>query len=373
VFNTIFNRINFHGHLRLAGVCKRWHNLVQNDIAFMRTVRFDASKMFDHVRSYCHQAQHHQLMRSYRYVTLENFSSPIHVCIVNNLEELFKNTEKIYFGSTKSSVLDCVIPLCKNLKEIEVYGGTRNFFYIDFTFQHSLPIHISSVNCSPIIDGFDKITQISSFILDADPSEKFISKHIDVIKSLRIYRFSNFSLKYLQLLENSQLKSLYFASQFFSHSDKDSVQSFLAKQAPYLESIEIDCSMDDFMFDSMRMFLGNLKIVKFDYYPSLDLCLNDLKVLTKLQCLDIKIITTHGRSYQLDISDLTSLTDLRISGNSDTLLRITLNKTMEAIEKFTVHCFKLDLEALEQISQIMPNLKMLSFEQQQVRILKLGF
>jgi F-box domain len=118
VLSLIFNRINFHGHLRLSGVCQRWNNVVKDDVPFMRTVKFKAASV----------TGRRSLIRSYRYVVLHNFVKDD--ISVGNLEKLTLNAEKIDFGCTNRATLNCVMPLCVNATEIELMS---TFNHTDIT------------------------------------------------------------------------------------------------------------------------------------------------------------------------------------------------------------------------------------------------
>jgi hypothetical protein len=113
------------------------------------------------------------------------------------------------------------------------------------------------------------------------------------------------------------------------------------------------------MIDSICL-LSNLETIKITCCTSQHLRWNDLNALLKLRCLDFELLDDYDE-YLLDVSELTTLADLRISSRSDdtTWLRIKLDKPMQALENFTVSRLVIDLECLEQIVQVMPVLKVL--------------
>jgi F-box domain len=373
MLNMIFNRVNFHGHLRLSAVCKKWFNLVQDDLLFMRTVKFIASKM-------SREGREHELMRySYRYVCLDDhFSNNLSKNRTNNaqsLEKLLKNAEKIDFGRTNCDVLNYVVPLSKNLRKIHLYDRNYSNEQRAMTFEHPLPVEIVSTNVSAILDRFNAITNISSLILDnKNTTEEFMAKYAAVVKSISLdlnYVLCSM-INCLGQIDNLHLQSLdIIFNAFFLRTEeiKDSLQLLFTKQAPSLKSLNFASLIDGTVFDSMRMLLVNLETVHFEFYLSFDekcLRLNDLKVLRKLKSLHIVIntsqISSRQYSYHLDVAELTTLTDLRIATTQNgTRLRISSsNEPMEKLEKFEVSCLRIDIEALRQIAMAMPELKVLN-------------
>jgi hypothetical protein len=354
MLNMIFNRINFHGHLRLSGVCQKWHNLVQNDVPFMRTVQFQAEKL----------TKRHKLMRSYRNVFLKNFSWE-KINVTNNLQKLLENAERIDFGFgyTERATLNCLMPLCGKVKEIRLYRLSS--YYHDktaFTFEHKLPVRIT-VNelCSEFLDRFTVIENISGLEIGlnahAELLEDFMAKHGALVNSFSCIGSGNVGL--LSRIETLRLKSLRLYCAGCPDIEKELVREFFEKQAPFIKSFDISRgSMVVFMFDSMRMLLKNLETVRFTLPTNSDLLrLNDLRTLAKLQCLDLGVYQGDGQTYQLNVSELTALSDLRISGSGQ--LRVFTDQPMNALKKLTVSGLQLDIQTLEQIVQAMPRLKML--------------
>jgi hypothetical protein len=354
LLNMTFNRINFHGHLRLSGVCKRWHNLVQNDLLFMRTVLFKSSSIMDETH----------LMRSYKCVELHRYE-PEDNFIAENWRKLFKNAEIMYISCISQDVLNCIMPLCENLREIVTYSlhPTFDTTATQLTFKHPLPVSVTpETEISPeFLDRFNVIANIPNLSFNPGSSYKLLAKYGAVINSLKISLFRNDSIFHrLCQFENLHLQSLYFWYFPKIELEKDSdVQSFFAKQAPSLEAIEIQGNVDALMIDSMCL-LSNLETIKITCCTSQHLRWNDLNALSKLRCLDFELLDDYDE-YILDVSVLTTLAELRISSRSDdtTWLRIKLDKPMQTLEKLTVSRLVIDLECLEQIVQVMPGLKVL--------------
>jgi F-box domain len=355
----IFNRLNFHGHLRLSVVCTRWKNLVQNDVLFIKTVKFKAEKM----------NEHHTLMRSYKNVDMVScyFPEDFRFRLGRNLPKLFKTAELINFGVANRQIVNFVMPLCKNLKEVQLNGLIQGDEADKaLTFNHRLPIKISiSTLCTEFLDRFDVITDISDLSLITLPPE-LMAKYGGVIKSLTIFfrsslvnwhRFENLQLQHLKICGGNLAQDIAKA--------KATVQLLFEKQAPFLKTIEIlDRYVDmDVFFDPIRMLLKNLVEIRFAYSYCQGLNLNDLKVLPKLKCLDIKMILGGESEYHLDIVELIALTELRMTSNSSdhpTLRIVSRNRPLDAMEKLQLAGFRLDSGSLEQMAQTMPRLKVLN-------------
>jgi hypothetical protein len=364
----IFNRINFHGHLRLSGVCKRWYNLVQNDLLFMRTVEFQAYKM----------NETHTLMRTYKSVNVSG--SWRHQCyrpknnvIAENFQKLFKNTETIFIGSTTRSIMNSVMALCENLREINTCvllistdGNTT------LTFQHSLPIKICPMSnmSTELLDCFTVIESISSISIFDSPKleivDKYGSKTNSLIVNVNTRRQKNSLLNQLCRYENLQLQSLRFDNYSNRLFEKGSVHSFFKKQAPFVETIKIEGKIDTYIFHSILM-LNNLQTVKLSFKIDANVDLNDLKLLTKLKCLEFEIWNDEDHcEYFLDVSELNTLTDLRVSARGrviDIALQVfPSHLRFRTLENFTVSQFMLDVDSLEQIVRAMPALKVLDID-----------
>jgi F-box domain len=343
VLNKIFKRINFHGHLRLSRVCKKWHNVVQDDASFMRSVKFAPGRI----------SKKKKLMGSYRNVVLHHFRK--NRIDAKNLQKLMKNAEKIDFGPTTPETLNYVVPLCKNLGEMEVDIATDN---TALTFVHPLPVKISTTQISSldVLDRFKKITDISGLVLSDEPSNDFMVKYGGLVTSITVEVPSGRQFHNFGRMENFHLSFLGLIGQFEKHS----IRSFFGTQASFLKSIEIKGTIEDFMFESMWMLLKNLESVTISFRTSQNLCLNKLKALTKLECLIIEVKIAPNsihQSYHLDIAELTKLTALRVSCINGVLRISSLDKPMSAIEKFEIFGHKFDLEALKQIALTMPGLK----------------
>jgi hypothetical protein len=365
----VFNLINFHGHLRLSGVCKRWHNLICSDALFMRTVKLEAGRI----------TKNHKLMRSYQYVALIASRSsskdyyPRSNINQDNLQKLLKNAETIDFGSTNREVLNCVMPLCENLREIRLhnvhttsllngYNGTM------LTFEpYPLPVRILATNpVSDFIDRLKVVTNISGLVFKGGvygPKwETFMAKHGAVIKTLSVEA----TLPQLELLgqiENLHLQSLCLGNKYCSEFKVESVQPFLAKQAPFLESYEISGGSSKRVLFNSIWILSNLKTVKFTCSPNetADLRLNNLKTLAKLERLDLELESFYGEAYQLDISELTTLAVLRLRGDARVRFESPFLPLLR-MEKIEISCYLLNLKDLNRIVKAMPGLKVLALE-----------
>jgi hypothetical protein len=381
ILNIIFNLINFHGHLRLSGVCKHWSNLVGNDSKFMRTVKFKTDLMIPD----------RKLMRCYKYLDFNKCR--IGLTVVPHVRYLLKNAETIDFGDNMH-IFNRLLPLCENLKEVLQLGSWPplsfeyplpvkiSLFNIDGSVQFRLISRLKCIGYNPLmygtidisnigqetLDCFNVVTSITQLELNTTPSIQFMTKYGAVIKSLTIS--SNVALDYLSQFDNLHLQSMRLKAFSFTRREitPDTVHSFFEKQAPYLETIEIkDLLIGSIVLNAMTMLLQNLVTVKFNSVIDPFLNLNDLKVLTKLKCLYVNLkIMKDSDNYHLDVCCLTKLAELHISCSAlynvlepRKLRVISQTGPMNSLEKIEISNFCLDWETLEQITQVMPRLKTL--------------
>jgi hypothetical protein len=351
----IFNQLNFHGHLRLSGVCIRWKNLVNNDAFFMNTVKLNVGKMHDN----------HSLIRSRSYKHIDLSHTPWNIRFGENLQLLLETAESIAFGRTKRAIVNQVMPLCKGLKEIQLIGFGFEHQGDDpaLKFNYPLPVKISFTACAEFLDRFNVITEISRFSLETVPTTEFMAKYGRVIKSLGICCDRSLD-DFWSGFENLRLEHLYLSGQlgYVEDTDKAIVEAFFQQQALSLKAIEIVDHID-FFFDPMRMILVNLEKIKIKCKTNLVLRLNDLKILPKLKSLEYATNVSGDTEFSLDVAELTTLTELRVSTYLTLIgpkFRIVLpNQPLDAMEKLEICNFQLDLVTLEQIARTMPGLKVL--------------
>jgi hypothetical protein len=324
--------------------------VVQNDVSFMRTVKH-------------HFGCHGDTMRSYRFIHFN--ADPLQTR--QTLVKLLKDVEKIELFRYSNHLLNYLIPMCKNLKEIQLGDlEYRCNGQVALTFEHSLPVKISitqsvtELDCVAIFDRFKMVKNISGLVLGKKLPVELMAKYSQVVKSLKLCNITR-SLDQWCQFENLHLKHLCLAPGCI---EKESIRSFFRLQGPSLESVEFMRELlDDFTFESMKMYLVNLTRVTFSFDSSQNLRLNDLKVLKKLKYLGIAVKVTDRRSqcYQLDVTELTTLTELHISGSGQ--LRIcSRDQPMVVMVTFVVFHFRLDLEALQQLACAMPRLKFLRID-----------
>jgi hypothetical protein len=174
-----------------------------------------------------------------------------------------KNAETIEIGSTTRGILNFVMPLCENLREIRLAyvseNDSENKTVLTFE-PYPLPVKIFVTNpdLSDFIDRFKKVTNISGLVLDRCPSETFMAKYGAVINTLSVYATPS-QLNLLSQNENLHLRYLCLWSEYYAEFESQSVQSFLAKQAPFLESFEIGEGGNESLLLNSIGILGNLK------------------------------------------------------------------------------------------------------------------
>jgi hypothetical protein len=366
----IFNRLNFHGHLRMSAVCKKWYNLVLNDILFMRAVKFNAKNL----------SGSHELLRSYKMVDLRGFQWKNG--IGQNVQELLNSAETIDFGCISRNDLNHVMPMCKNLKEIgELYNMENGRgASTPLNFKHPLPTTISMFDhWEEFFECFDVITKISNFHVGNVPSDEFMTKYGAMINAVSIDLADLGALDFWARCEKLQLKFLLLLADSDNSSaelDWDTVRSFFEKQAPSLKTINFHLQrIDEFWFDPALMLLINLETVVVTFANDDVPQLNNMKVLPKLRCLMLTVVVkSAGECYELDIVELVTLTELFMESPSHIPAKrpkIRMKPQvlpMDAIGKITVSGFRVDGTSLAQIALTMPRLKMFAM----VRILISG-
>jgi F-box domain len=363
VLTMIFNRLNFHGHLRLSGVCIRWKNLVQNDVLFMNTVKFKALEM----------DESHTLMCTYKHVEIsyDYDSGPGNFVLSENLQLLLNTVETIDFDSTKRAIMNLIMPLCVNLKAIQ---PMTHFSDNDamLTFNHPLPVKISSTESTEFLDRFSMITEILQMDFHAVPTEELMAKYGGVIKSISInFNFVFCTFDGWSRFGNLRLQRLRLTGPFVYRSENDeklAVRSFFEQQAPFIKTMDVRGRIANFIFDPMRMLLRNLEKIEINCSNAEDLRLNDLKVLPKLKSLIYSTSVSEDGEYRLDIVELATLVELRIitmrlfGPGSAKLLIVSRNSPLNAMRKLSIFGFRLDIKSLQQIAQTMPRLKKLTLK-----------
>jgi hypothetical protein len=340
--------------LRLSGVCKRWNDLVQNDVLFMKTVKFHL----------CNLDGRSMLMRSYKNIDLGNCAYKFRVnnCIPLNSRYLMSIADSIDFGLVTHAFLNRIMPLCTNVKEIKLENSLyRRANNRALTFEHSVPVEISIRN--PCLELFDRFKVITNILQLNDTSQDIMAKYGAVITSLNT---STSELQELVQLQDLHLQSLCLTAILYVDTEKNSaiVRTFFEKQALVLTIIKIEYC-PEVLFDAMHMLLKNLETVKISYCQNKhELHFNDLKVLPKLKCLDVhQVDINSAQYYHLDVSELVTLAELRVSINLNwdaPTLRITSgSEPMVSLKKFCAFNCHIDFETLEQIVQTMPELKTL--------------
>jgi hypothetical protein len=347
----IFNGVNFHGHLRLSSVCKRWHNLVRNDIGFMRSIKFHAQRL-----------QHHDILaRSYKSIDLSGYAW-CYSGIPANLQKQLKDVETLDFGYyVTTSTLNCVIPLCKSLKEVRMTKWYPSH-QPPVTFRHPLPVRIVMMEpCIEFLDHLNVITELANMRLENVPTPNFVAKYGSAITSLDIRL--NKAFDNLVQFENLHLQSVRII-EFYDNVpvNPDALRAFFKKQAPSLKSLHLDDISDSDWFDEITI-LKKLETLKFTcnvnhWEQSQRFHLDDLRELKNLQSLDIDLEEDSfgGDAYELDIYELTTLTDFRIHG--DFRFKIyTVGQPMIAMRKIDISCGGMKLDELERLVRLMPELK----------------
>jgi hypothetical protein len=340
MLTAIFDRLKFRENLKCSLVCKRWHNVVNNNTQFMRTVRL---RLYHNDLQYLHNMAA-TLTRDYRNLIIKKHTK------FNDLTDikisLFKKAENIWFiccifqdFMEFKKVLDC----CQNANEFFLYG-------IRFKNINCIPEEESKnkegnemvrpVKCTiestdwRALQCFNNIYELDVIREDnvRSPSVReklfLFENYAHTIKSIHLNEWTNAEL--LLLLKKGQLRSI------SSYVDDEIFLKFVLDDiCQHLHNLE-----------TFNCLTKNLNYVNF----------NKLKKLKKLRSL---FLTTYGNGdiFELDITELT-LTELkmRILYSDLKILKKFSQPAMTSMKRLQILNTTLDQQAHNAIISLMPNL-----------------
>jgi hypothetical protein len=354
----IFNRLNFHGHLRLSSVCRRFLEVIENDVKFMRTVNFRAVQIA--MRKHTNTI-HGKLMRAYRTVTLWHYKN---VVDLTDLEQaMLKDVESLNLCTCSfrdTAELVSVLKHCKHLKTV-LFNSRRikNLTANPPKETYSSPVSI--VIDIPVCQALNCFTNISQIHVrdwnywETQDISRFLSEYSAIVSSMDIYERD--SDDYLQLLvQKPELKLKHINMFFYDPKHVEPKAQLFAHQRTYLTSLAARGFMNQQLFDAIHSNLVNLEALDLQIKYPKNVRLNDLKVLTKL-----KSLTVSFREFQdendLDISGLVSLEQLKLSIS---LLRrpfkLVLKQPLLKLKKLELR-FPVDKQLFGQMATMFPNLR----------------
>jgi hypothetical protein len=354
VLNLIFNRLNFHGHLRLSIVCRRFLQLIANDVTFMRTVNFQAFQT--PIRELPIQAK---LFRTYRTVTMSSYDSFEEF---TGLElDLLENAETLNFCSCNfqdTAELVSVLAHCKRLQTVLINSRRiKNFVTGPIeNFQSPVSIVIDTPNCQSL-SCFAEIQQIR--VRDWDNwtmqgMARFLSQHAAALSVMDIY--DRDTDEFLQLLvKTPQLKLKHVNMYFYEPKHLAQKAQLFALQGASLTSLVAQGSMDQQLFEAICKHLVNLESLDLQVTHLNNVRLSDLQVLPKLKSLAVSF---HGfeEEYDLDLGGLTGLEQLKLSiGPLGKHFKLALRRPMLTLKKLELK-FPVDKQLFGQIATVFPNL-----------------
>jgi hypothetical protein len=172
----------------------------------------------------------------------------------------------------------------------------------------------------------------------------------------------------LQLLTSNETLQLASLSLSDVHPNIPMLRNFLRKQQSRIISFKLFSTLDRDVFDIIRQYLHNLKILKCVLVNDLPVKLNDLRVLKKLENLYIWLAHSATETpFHLNVGEL-PLTVLTIAApvyhhsfeltsfNNSTQMHM---RSMKKLEIFNV---RMAQDVFFQMIKIMPNLEHLSFK-----------
>jgi hypothetical protein len=351
VLSLIFNQLNFHGHLRLSRVCRRFLRVIGNDAKFMRSVHFWASPSTIHTLS-------HKLMRTYKTVSLSDYDSfeelsDLELALIENVETLrFQNCS---FRDTSEFV--SVLKHCKQLKTVVV--GNQLFVDLETEPMEKIQTPVSLAIESPYCKSwtcFGNISKISVrnwTLSDMENNLRLLSQHARVITTIfashddfDAFSEQSFKTPELQLTE---------AHLLIDDENNAHAARFLAHHRTSLMQLSVQGSIQQQMMDAIFSNLVGLEILDLFFDDESIVRLSDLKNLPKL-----KKLTASFRNYNIDfeqdIGELLSLEQFKLKFTNELgkfkLATRRPNVTLKMLELG----FLVDRQLLGQIAEVCPNL-----------------
>jgi hypothetical protein len=350
VLNLIFNRLKFHGHLRLSCVCQRFLRLIENDVAFMRTVQFRVG-----VVQFRQLAQNpgSKVIRTYTNVAM----------IRCNIFGVWPNLEWQLLGNVESLTLDhcsfrdrnvfvSFLEHCKLLKTVETeYVRFQSYLYepIDMI-QNPVSIVFTYLPNWKLLECFTSIKQIHVKHWECwkiQDKIRILSQHPAAISSLDISRCD---MEFFQLCVN--LPELKLEHLYTEYNEKivhmEQLVQLFAKQKSSLTSMKF--FVDQLLLDAICSHLVNLKILVL--VTSTKIRLNDLKVLPRLNSLTVEELVYRDDS-DINIEELLNLDHLDLVINSPR--KITVKQPLLKLKKLKL-TVPFDNQLFAKIATMLPNL-----------------
>jgi F-box domain len=359
----IFNRLNFHGHLRLSCVCRRFLQLIDSDVVFMRTVNFKPD-LYE-LQSLLDNNSTTNVMHIFRTVTLLNYfseTSQFEWNVLENVENLYLN--KCRFRDKIEIV--ALLNRCKRLRTVDIkeieYNMIADYDCLEPIEKFQSPVSVVIDYPYKLLNVFQKILKVD-FVryYNHKEMERFLSQHAAIVCSLDIYY--NVSAEFLQFLANTpELKLKHMEIYLFDLENKEQIAQIFARQRLCLTSLSTLGHTDHHLLDAIRFNLINLETLEIEVLCLDDVRLNDLKVLPRLKSV-VVIFDQISGIYKFDIEELFSLEELKLKTPTTSYVQFKLAMTspMLTLNKFEL-AIPVERKLLEQIVTLFPNLKSLLLE-----------
>jgi hypothetical protein len=356
VLNLIFNRLNFHGHLRLSLVCRRFLKVIENDVLFMRTVKFKA------YQSGLQWSQNPpaKLMRKYKVVDLigySRFEELADLEMVECVETL--NFKECYFHNPSEFV--SFLKHCKQLKSVGI-----EILVFDFEDDASepmekfqSPVTIATGACSyAILNCFENILQICVSWVQYLATQEFarcLNQHAEVFVSIKLFEH-DFEQIAEQLVGIPKLELKRMDLSFETQRNLMATAQLFAHQSSSLTTLLLEGNIQQPIIDLICSNLVNLEqITLVTMNPISNISWNQLKDLPKLKSLSVNFC--HSVSdFVVDFGEMLSLEQLDlVASYSFRDLKLVWKGPNKTLKKLKLGLL-IDNHILGQIAEVFPNL-----------------
>jgi hypothetical protein len=376
ILTTIFDRLKFYGNLRCSLVCKRWFNVVNKNVEFMRTVNFQPREenLLD-----LQTTNTSVLTRDYRTLLLYMYSefsdlTNLHISLLKKAEYIKLWRCKFQDFLEFKKFVDC----CPNAKEFflhaiefdelkDIEKETR--ITEDITSGMVRPVVKCTLNYTSwrVLQCFDNVHELvveDEEVYDRRQSgaEKllFIENYASALVSIDLFDWTSDEL--LLLSTKSQLKlKVICATEQLPLDTLEILKHLFIKQHSTITACSVSQKIPIDMFDDICEYLHNLETFECTITNDAPPNFNNLKKLKKLRSLSLNNNRRRAEILELDIGDL-PLTEFKLSGDHAHLkIVLSLSKlTMPSVKKLHIVDTYLEQEAFKALITLMPNLEYLS-------------
>jgi hypothetical protein len=368
ILSIIFNYLKIETTLRCSLVCKRWFDVINKNIRFMRTVLCKVPMVEYEVPT---------VMRTYRAYRFKEYG---HWCFNFSFLSSAEHIEFVECCFVNLYQLKTVLDACVNATKFKLHK-------ISFTYPPHAVIREDSnhfcqtdlkskkVRCEiglTCLRALDCFTRLSQVVVkeQADQSSTeylenitfLLTNYPSVITSLHLNLATEEVLRLLANSKSLQLQSLTIKNDYIN---AEALQEFFTKQQTYITSLIIKRALTQDVLEVTCHHLHNLENFECELSKNQSVNLNSLQTIKRLQSLRLDIKESN-ELLDLDIGKL-SLKELTIFGNQGELLFLrsfnnSSRKIMPCIKKLIIWNVNVERKAFYQIIEFMPNLEYLCID-----------